>query len=173
MLGKQGVSENWHLHELSGLAALCYQSVLGALVLTPFALGAGITGADEFLAFFALIGVLQSLSHGLSITAFRFAPASVLAPLVYLEIVAAVVVGLIGNDSLARLASIVRGVDTNRHDLAPESAGLLAVSLGLSRMYRDDLAQLEAGITIYNAFYRWARDATGEDYNWPATSGKG
>ena len=77
------------------LAALCYQSVLGALVLTPFALGAGITGADEFLAFFALIGVLQSLSHGLSITAFRFAPASVLAPLVYLEIVAAVVVGLV------------------------------------------------------------------------------
>ncbi len=77
------------------LVALCYQSVLGALVLTPFALGAGIQGADAFLAFFALIGLLQSLSHGLSIAAFRFAPASVLAPLVYLEIVAAVIVGLV------------------------------------------------------------------------------
>ena len=64
-------------------------------MLTPFALGAGIQGADAFLAFFALIGLLQSLSHGLSIAAFRFAPASVLAPLVYLEIVAAVIVGLV------------------------------------------------------------------------------
>ncbi|MDC0434338.1 sulfurtransferase/chromate resistance protein [bacterium] len=78
----------------------------------------------------------------------------------------------IGNDALARLAKIVRGADTNRHDLAPESAGLLAVSLGLSRMYRDDLIQLKAGMTIYDAFYRWARDATGEGHDWPAASGK-
>ena len=79
----------------------------------------------------------------------------------------------IENDALARLAQIVRGADTNEHDLAPEAAGLLAVSLGLSRMYRDDLAQLEAGMTIYDAFYRWARDATGEGHDWPAASGKG
>lgn len=77
------------------LTALCFQSVLGALVLTPFALGAGIEGAGAFLAFFLLIGLLQSSSHGLSITAFRFAPASVLSPLVYLEIVAAVIVDLV------------------------------------------------------------------------------
>ena len=77
------------------LAALCYQSVLGAIVLTPFALVAGIEGVGAFLGVFASIGLLQSSSHGLSIAAFRFAPAGVLAPLVYLEIVAAVIVGLV------------------------------------------------------------------------------
>ena len=46
--------------------------------------------------------------------------------------------------------------------------GLLAASLGLSRMYDDDLEQLEAGIALYDAFYRWCRDATGETHNWPA-----
>lgn len=77
------------------LAALSYQSLLGAIVLTPLALGAGLEGAASFLGLFALIGIFQSASHGLSIAAFRFAPAGVLAPLVYLEIVAAVIVGLI------------------------------------------------------------------------------
>ncbi len=70
--------------------------------------------------------------------------------------------------ALDRLALIVRGADTARADLAPEAAGLLAASLGLSRMYRDDLAQLEAGIGLYDAFHRWARDATDETHNWPA-----
>ena len=42
---------------------------------------------------------------------------------------------------LHKLATIVRGADTDRHDLAPEAAGLMAASLGLSRMYRDDLEQ--------------------------------
>jgi rhodanese-related sulfurtransferase len=74
--------------------------------------------------------------------------------------------------ALDRLALIVRGADTARLDLAPESAGLLAASLGLSRMYSDDLAQLEAGIALYDAFYRWARDATDEQHNWPMNSGK-
>lgn len=74
--------------------------------------------------------------------------------------------------ALERLARIVRGADTARLDLAPESAGLLAASLGLSRMYSDDLAQLEAGIALYDAFYRWARDATDEQHNWPTNSGK-
>ena len=54
-----------------------------------------------------------------------------------------------------------------RLDLAPEAAGLLAVSLGLSRMYADDLAQLEAGHGLYDALYRWCRDATDETHNWP------
>lgn len=69
--------------------------------------------------------------------------------------------------ALDRLASIVRGADTARLDLAPEAAGLLAASLGLSRMYADDLEQLEAGMALYDAFYRWARDATDETHNWP------
>lgn len=74
---------------------------------------------------------------------------------------------------LTQLAAIVRGADTNRHDLAPEAAGLLAASLGLSRMYRDDLAQLDAGMVLYDAFYRWCRDATDEGHDWPAALAKG
>jgi hypothetical protein len=68
---------------------------------------------------------------------------------------------------LSRLATIVRGADTARMDLAPEAAGLLAASLGLSRMYADDIEQLAAGMTLYDAFYRWCRDATDETHNWP------
>jgi len=76
------------------------------------------------------------------------------------------------SEPLERLAVIVRGADTSRHDLAPEAAGLLAVSLGLSRVFADDLEQLEAGMLVYDAFYRWARDASEETHNWPATGGK-
>lgn len=71
-------------------------------------------------------------------------------------------------EPLRRLAEIVRGADTNRHDLAPQAAGLLTISVGLSRMYRDDLEQLEAGMLIYDALYRWARDAVDEGHDWPA-----
>ena len=70
-------------------------------------------------------------------------------------------------EALKRLATIVRGADTNRHQLAPQAAGLLAASLGLSRMYRDDLEQVEAGMLLYDAFYRWARDASDETHDWP------
>lgn len=76
-------------------------------------------------------------------------------------------------EPLQKLAVIVRGADTARLDIAPEAAGLLAASLGLSRMYADDLEQLEAGMALYDAFYRWCRDATDEPHNWPAAkSGK-
>ena len=73
---------------------------------------------------------------------------------------------------LLRLATMVRAADTGRLDLSPEAPGLLAASLGLSRMYDDDLKQLEAGITLYDAFYRWCRDATGETHNWPTNKAK-
>ncbi len=73
----------------------------------------------------------------------------------------------LGTGALRRLATIVRGADTARLDLVPEAAGLLAASLGLSRMYADDLEQLEAGMLLYDAFYRWCRDATDETHNWP------
>ncbi|WP_109467241.1 chromate resistance protein ChrB domain-containing protein [Albibacillus kandeliae] len=69
--------------------------------------------------------------------------------------------------ALDRLATIVRGADTARPELAPEVPGLLAASLGLSRMYAGDLDQLEAGMGLYDAFYRWCRDATEETHNWP------
>ena len=68
---------------------------------------------------------------------------------------------------LLHLAAIVRAADTARLDLAPEAPGLLASSLGLSRMHEDDLPQLEAGMGLYDAFYRWCRDATNETHNWP------
>jgi rhodanese-related sulfurtransferase len=74
--------------------------------------------------------------------------------------------------ALDRLALIVRGADTGRLDLAPECAGLLAASLGLSRMHSDDLEQLQAGIALYDAFHRWARDATDEQHTWPTNTGK-
>jgi rhodanese-related sulfurtransferase len=74
--------------------------------------------------------------------------------------------------ALDRLAAIVRGADTARLDLAPEAAGLLAASLGLSRIYSDDLEQLAAGMLLYDAFYRWARDATDETHNWPTNKPK-
>ncbi len=72
----------------------------------------------------------------------------------------------LSQEPLRRLATIVRGADTARHDLAPETAGLLAISLGLSRMFADDLEQLDAGILVYDALYRWCRDATRETHDW-------
>jgi rhodanese-related sulfurtransferase len=70
---------------------------------------------------------------------------------------------------MLRLAAIVRGADTGHFEAAPQAAGLLAASLGLSRMYADDLAQLAAGMTLYDAFYRWCRDAVEETHTWHAS----
>ena len=75
----------------------------------------------------------------------------------------------ISTPSLERLAIMVRAADTARLDLSPEAPGLLAASLGLSRMYDDDLEQLSAGMLLYDAFYRWCRDATRETHNWPTS----
>lgn len=74
----------------------------------------------------------------------------------------------LSHPALDRLARVVRAADTDRPDLAPQAAGLLALSVGLSRMYRDDLAQLEAGMGLYDALYRWARDGHEEGHDWPA-----
>jgi rhodanese-related sulfurtransferase len=73
---------------------------------------------------------------------------------------------------LLRLATMVRAADTGRLDLSPEAPGLLAASLGLSRMFDDDLKQLEAGMLLYDVFYRWCRDATDETHNWPTNKGR-
>jgi len=69
---------------------------------------------------------------------------------------------------LLRLATMVRAADTARLELSPEAPGLLAASLGLSRMYADDLEQLEAGMLLYDALYRSCRDAADETHNWPS-----
>jgi rhodanese-related sulfurtransferase len=72
------------------------------------------------------------------------------------------------SEALDRLALVVRGADTDRHDLAPQAAGLLAISVGLSRQFRDDLEQLDAGMVLYDALFRWARDGFEEGHDWPA-----
>lgn len=77
------------------------------------------------------------------------------------------------SEALERLALVVRAADTNRHDLAPQAAGLLAASVVLSRMFKDDLQQLEAGLGLYDAFYRWARDASDEGHDWPTAVKRG
>lgn len=74
-------------------------------------------------------------------------------------------------DALIRLAQVVRAADTDRHDLAPQAAGLLALSVGLSRQYRDDQEQLIAGMALYDALYRWARDGFDESHDWPTGRG--
>lgn len=70
----------------------------------------------------------------------------------------------LGTKQLTQLAMIIRGADTGRLDLTPQSAGLLATSLGFSRMYRDDQAQLDATLPVYDALYRWCRDGTDETH---------
>lgn len=72
---------------------------------------------------------------------------------------------------LRDLSRIVRGADTDRADLTPQSAGLLAASLGLSAIHGDDLAQLEAGMILFEAVYRRARDAKAETNDWTPEAG--
>jgi len=59
--------------------------------------------------------------------------------------------------ALQKLAVIVRAADTDRPDLAPEAAGLLAISRGLSRNFPDDHAMLRQGMVLYDALYAWCR----------------
>jgi rhodanese-related sulfurtransferase len=68
--------------------------------------------------------------------------------------------------ALDMLAVIVRGADTARLDLAPQAAGLLALSRGLSANFTDDHAMLEHGLTMYDALYAWCRSCQGETHNW-------
>ena len=58
----------------------------------------------------------------------------------------------LASPTLDRLARIVRAADTAPLEAEPQAAGLLAASLGLSRMYKHDLDQLEAGMLLYDAF---------------------
>lgn len=82
------------------------------------------------------------------------------------------VFGLQANAPLARLATIVRGADTARLDLAPEAAGLLAVSLGLSALIgEDDHGLLAVTFPLYDGLYAWAARAASETHNWPANKG--
>jgi hypothetical protein len=68
--------------------------------------------------------------------------------------------------ALDELATIVRGADTARLDLAPQAPGLLAISLGLSHVFGDDHEQLGHGFVIYDALYAWCRHARAETHDW-------
>lgn len=65
-----------------------------------------------------------------------------------------------------QIARIVRGADTNNFELAPQAAGLWAISAGLSCNFKDDQAQLVLGMHIYDALYSWAKYAPDEIHNW-------
>lgn len=68
--------------------------------------------------------------------------------------------------ALKQLAVIVRGADTDRLDLAPQAAGLLAISLGLSDLFADDHEMLKHGMVMYDALYAWCRRCQGETHTW-------
>lgn len=68
--------------------------------------------------------------------------------------------------ALDTLAVIVRGADTGRPELAPQAAGLLSVSLGLSLNFTDDHRMLEQGMVIYDALYAWCKRGKNEAHAW-------
>jgi len=72
----------------------------------------------------------------------------------------------LSDPALQQLAVIVRGADTDRLDLAPQSPGLLAISLGLSRNFKDDHALLRQGMVMYDALYTWCQSGQGERHGW-------
>jgi rhodanese-related sulfurtransferase len=74
----------------------------------------------------------------------------------------------IHDPALDRLATIVRGADTSRHDLAPQCGGLFAISLGLSANFGNDHEMFAHGMTVYDALYTWCRSLQAETHNWPA-----
>ena len=69
--------------------------------------------------------------------------------------------------ALQQLAEIVRGADTSRLELTPQSAGLYALSLGLSHNFSDDHDMLKHGMVMYDALYAWCRACQAETHNWP------
>ena len=73
---------------------------------------------------------------------------------------------LTADEALMRIAGIVRGADTARLDLAPQAAGLLAISLGLSRLFADDHEMLRHGFVVYDALYAWSNEALSETHTW-------
>ncbi|AMR77964.1 MAG: chromate resistance protein [Burkholderiaceae bacterium] len=72
-----------------------------------------------------------------------------------------------GDPALQQLAGIVRGADTSRLDLTPQSSGLYAISLGLSHVFTDDHEMLERGMVMYDALYAWCQSCQAETHQWP------
>ncbi len=72
----------------------------------------------------------------------------------------------ITDTAVKQIALIVRGADTDKFDLAPQAAGIWAISAGLSYNYKSDQEQLEIGMKIYDALYSWAKYVQDEKHNW-------
>ncbi len=72
----------------------------------------------------------------------------------------------ITDPALLQIAVIVRGADTDRFDIAKQSAGLWAISAGLSYNYNDDFELLEIGMKLYDALYSWSKYVSDEKHNW-------
>jgi hypothetical protein len=72
----------------------------------------------------------------------------------------------ISDPAVVQIAAIVRGADTDRFDLAPQSAGLWAISAGLSYNFKDDYEMLAIGMKIYDALYSWAKYVQEEKHTW-------
>lgn len=72
----------------------------------------------------------------------------------------------LNDDAIFQIASIVRGADTHRFDLAEQAAGLWAISAGLSVNYKSDHEQLEIGMKLYDALYSWAKYVQSEVHTW-------
>ncbi len=73
--------------------------------------------------------------------------------------------------ALQQLATIVRGADTARLDLAPQSAGLYAMSLGLSQVFSDDHEMLRHGMVMYDALYAWCMTCQARTHHGPPKTG--
>ncbi|MDB5855388.1 MAG: chromate resistance protein [Herminiimonas sp.] len=73
----------------------------------------------------------------------------------------------LNDPALNQLAEIVRGADTSRLDMTPQSAGLYAISLGLSATFSDDHEMLRHGMVMYDALYAWCRQCQAETHSWP------
>ena len=74
---------------------------------------------------------------------------------------------------LSKMAEVIRAADTNNLDGNDQAAGLSAICLGLSRLHKDDIAQMNQAFVVFDALYMWARDATDEIHDWPATTKRG
>ena len=75
--------------------------------------------------------------------------------------------GLDRDPAIVTIAAIVRGADTDKHNLTPQSAGLLAISMGLRDVTPDDHEVLRHGFVIYDALYAWAAGRQAETHSWP------
>ncbi len=69
-------------------------------------------------------------------------------------------------DPLLTMAKIIRGADTSKLNLAPQCAGLLALAVGNSRIYKNDIELPDASLPLYDALFRWARDGINETHEW-------